>query len=151
MVEFKVGDKVRILSAIPELGYKGGEVVTIKGFNYGDTTVIIEGRYPSGGWPTAGISKSYLGPVRPKVKRDYVADHARRTLRAAGLPKDVAAKAVANIAKSGNYNLSEFSRKLPHAASTILGCGFNWRDSPEGQEYWAMAERAQHYKETRNA
>lgn len=85
--------------------------------------------------------------VQPKAKRNYVADHARRTLRAAGLSKKDARRVVEEIAKHDTFDLSKFSRNLPESASVILCTGFMWEYTPEGVKYWAEVEYAQSKRE----
>lgn len=90
-------------------------------------------------------------PKAPKVRRDYVADHARRTLRAAGLTKEEAADAVNTIVKNGRLlnttyiqSLSDISRKLPHpgygslqtALERFIRTTFSWSASRLGWDYW---------------
>lgn len=72
-----------------------------------------------------------------KPKRNYVRDHARRTLRAAGLTDAEARKFVVNY--RGPYPLSAFSRKLPGDKTLVqhLYEGFVWDLSPEGFGYWS--------------
>ena len=71
--------------------------------------------------------------------RDYVADHARRTLRKAGLSKEEARQVVENWGSS--VPLSSFSRKVPAVFSDVgpaqfLWAGFTWDQTPQGHEYW---------------
>lgn len=76
---------------------------------------------------------------QPKVKRDYVADHARRTLRAAGLSKDEAAKFVANMLAQPEacaVRPSAISRKLPKPLKDFIYYAFLWDTSNEGFNYW---------------
>lgn len=79
-----------------------------------------------------------VGTVKPK--RDYVKDHARRTLRKAGLTDEQARKAVDNAAKcGGRVQLSAISRELPKdrsPASQWIQGAFLWDGSPEGFGYW---------------
>ena len=81
--------------------------------------------------------------VQPKAKRNYVADHARRTLRAAGLSKKDAKRVVEEIAKTEGltFDLSTFSRKLPCHVGEVLFQGFIWADTPEGFGYWEALTR----------
>ena len=46
------------------------------------------------------------------------------------LPKGIAEKAVANAVREGTIDFDENS--LKHA----IECGFSWRDSEEGRNYW---------------
>lgn len=73
-------------------------------------------------------------------KRDYVADHARRSLRKLGLTKQEAAAFVRNVQERGrvdghrNFSLSQLSRK---AERIDLLHGFYWGESKEGYPYWS--------------
>lgn len=86
-----------------------------------------------------------------KPPRDYVADHARRTLRKAGLSKKDAHRVVEEIAKSKNFDLSRFSRTLPYSVSCIIESGFAWFTTPEGGQYWAYLAYEFHRKENMDA
>lgn len=74
------------------------------------------------------------------TKRDYVADHARRSLRKLGLTKQEAAAFVRNVQEHGRvsghstFSLSQLSRK---AERIDLLRGFYWGESKEGYPYWA--------------
>lgn len=79
------------------------------------------------------------GPLAvPKPKRDYVKDHARRTLRKAGLTEEQAAKFVKNYEAEKDLPLSELSRKIPRGLSLVemLYRSFVWDGTPEGFGYW---------------
>lgn len=85
---------------------------------------------------------SHDGVARPaKAKRDYVKDHARRTLRAAGLTDGEARAFVANYTGSVERELplSKFSRKLPRELSLVdvLYRSFVWDGTPQGFAYWS--------------
>lgn len=79
-----------------------------------------------------------------KPKRDYVKDHARRTLRRLGLSKVEAKQFVKNY-DCQDPSLSEFSRGLPKDYKNLTEAvyrGFLWDESPQGHAYWfAIAER----------
>ena len=83
-------------------------------------------------------------------KRDYVADHARRTLRRAGLTTEQARQFVRNCKRQAlnarvysatgfmwRCDLSEYSRKLPYTSvSRTIDSAFLWEGSQEGWQYW---------------
>lgn len=80
--------------------------------------------------------------------RDYVADHARRTLRRAGFSKEAAkafVKAHSDFARYGSavgvtsanaLDLSTLSRKLPKPGSEMLMTHLWWSHFAEGSDYW---------------
>lgn len=91
-------------------------------------------------------------------KRNYVADHARRTLRRAGVPRKLAAQLVANLVDpkvskfsgstvpeslrgaDGAINLSKMSRGLCGASLIdVVARTFSWAHSHEGYCYWRKA------------
>ena len=77
------------------------------------------------------------------TKRDYVADHARRSLRKLGLTKQEAAAFVRNVQECGRmpryitFSLSQLSRK---AERVDLLHGFYWAESKEGYQYWSAID-----------
>jgi hypothetical protein len=102
-------------------------------------------------------AKRFQLAPKAKPKRDYVADHARRSLRTAGLTPEQAAKFVENAKKlkpygavpdhvigtnkvTGHIDLSGLSRMTqPGRVADVLGYAFSWGASPEGTAYWAKA------------
>lgn len=81
----------------------------------------------------------YFTPNDLTKVRDYVADHARRSLRKLGLTKQEAAAFVRNVQELGRvsgqstFSLSQMSRK---AERIDLLHGFYWGLSKEGYPYW---------------
>lgn len=144
MSKFKPGDNARVLQEIPILGYKGGEVVIVRKVH--GECVFIEGKYPNGHDPVRGLAEHKLGPV---PKRDYVADHARRTLRKAGLSAEEARKVVQYWGHP-ECSLSALSRNLPAPLSALLVEAFTWKDTAEGSHYWSSIQKREYEKE-RNA
>lgn len=67
-----------------------------------------------------------------KPKRDYVADHMRRTLRKAGLTALEAKQFTENTPAEKRH---AFSRKLPRYPMQS-NKSFEWATSPEGWNYW---------------
>lgn len=69
---------------------------------------------------------------KTKTKRNYVEDHARRTLRKAGLTPEQAANVVRAIKAAPRHEikLNELSRKIPKSfegsLGKLLGTGFWW-------------------------
>lgn len=134
MPKFKVGDKVRVIeSALPGV-HTGWE-----DYIEGATVVAVSNHLVN--WPytikAASGEETLVAEceIELQVKRDYVADHARRTLRKAGLSKEEAAAVVRNWA-SQDHTLSQLSRSLPAALSSIIISAFSWGGSPEGFDYW---------------
>lgn len=74
---------------------------------------------------------------KTKTKRNYVEDHARRTLRKAGLTPEQAANVVKAIKAAPGHKelkLSELSRKIPQAVfhgkvANVIGDAFWWVDA----------------------
>ncbi len=94
------------------------------------------------------------GPIKERIEatEQRLADHARRTLRKAGLTAHDARRVVQEIQKSGSYDLSTFSRRLPAALSEILFSGFTWKGTKEGAHYWdAIYAAAEQNEENANA
>lgn len=154
-VQFKVGDRVRLVKQLigGDKNEQIGDEFTVQNVEQGAVYIHEDGtrRLPEGGW-TVGVNDGW-SPCRfekIKPKRDYVADHARRTLRKAGLSKDEARRAVANW-DSGNYPLSSLSRKLPEPLSTVLLGAFVWGVSPEGLRYWAEIHSREFKKQEEHA
>ena len=97
-------------------------------------------------WATCKSATGHVGAFAygdltlAKPQRDYVADHARRSLRKLGLTKQEAAAFVRNVQEcsrvSGHstFSLSQLSRK---AERIDLLHGFYWGESKEGYPYWA--------------
>lgn len=70
---------------------------------------------------------------KTKTKRNYVEDHARRTLRNAGLTPEQAANVVRAMKAAPGYpeiKLNELSRKIPKRLGgklhKLIGCGLVW-------------------------
>jgi len=134
-MKFKVGDRVQCTAAYiaGDAGnYKGAVVVSIA---RDSIPWPVEVQCDSGG---GLFCEDELELYVPKPKRDYVADHARRTLRKAGLTKEEAAAFVRN---NKEYDLSTFSRALPESAEDVLLKAFAWHESPEGLAYWNALRR----------
>ncbi len=137
--KFKVGDKVRVIESALSVGHTGWEDY-IEGATV--LRVRLDGATLEGQWPytikAASGRETVVAEceIELQVKRDYVADHARRTLRKAGLSAHDARRVVQEIQKSATYDLSTFSRRLPAALSEIVFSGFTWEDTVEGEEYW---------------
>jgi hypothetical protein len=128
---FKVGDKVqcavqeRERARNPKYTMWAGLVVTKVGI--GGYYECVSSQGDTGGFWADDLS---LTP-HPKPRRDYVADHARRTLRRYGMTAEQAAKFVANLPPERR---SAYSRDLPEDWS--MTASFIWNDSPEGFDYW---------------
>jgi len=78
------------------------------------------------------------GETKPKAKRDYVADHARRTLRSLGLAADEAKNVVLAIQSNDSAafqppKLSAMSRGLPPGVNLhkVLGDSYAWFSSSQ--------------------
>lgn len=118
--KFKPGQKVRVIEGASQYlcGYKPGDTFIVAYMN-GKFVVPVGKYYPNGSEICSGIeSRNFELDVeaKPKAKRDYVADHARRTLRAAGATAEQAAalvKAFAFPLGTNKLELSSISRKLP--------------------------------------
>lgn len=147
---FKKGDNVRVAS-MAELRaincYSAFVTATL------DTVYVVDKVYNTGiiyfvgcegGWFT---HRFVLHEAKPK--RDYVADHARRTLRKFGLTKEEAAAFVAEVQKNGGNNhswetyermrfsLSDLSRNVPAAlGNEVVDRAFSWGGSSKGYDYW---------------
>ena len=134
--KFKVGDKVRVIESALPVGHTGFEDyiegATVRRVHLtGPWTYTIEAA--SGRETVVAESKIAL-----QVKRDYVADHMRRTLRReAGMTIEQAAKFTANTPPELR---GKYSRKLPGKHSTEFmwrfSLSFDWEYSPEGFDYW---------------
>lgn len=130
--KFKVGDKIRIPARHNEVWAGVFPITHI----WESGVVQIE-------HPELGTGAFCPGDVVLCVPRDYVADHARRSLRKLGLTKQEAAAFVRNCQTmppdshtdaSERYDLSHMSRQ---ASPDDIECGFTWSDSPEGHEFWS--------------
>lgn len=153
MSKFKIGDKVVAASQKGTEVWLGLEVVD----TYGEM-VTCKITDPASKWDVGmkgAFAEDDLRLVTPKAKRDYVADHARRTLRAAGLSKTEAANFVSALAEAGqtwDVKLSQLSRKLPDRLSVVIRGAFSWADSVQGDDYWDNIVRREEEKEaTANA
>jgi hypothetical protein len=149
MRKFKIGDRVRLAKEIfGDQGEKVGDEFTVLDVttdHSGEQTLWIHEdgtrrigscEYTEGaedGWRSCRFE---LVREQEKAPRDYVADHARRTLRKAGLSKEEAAAVVRNWDRTGKYKLSQLSRKLPIRLSKVIAVAFTWDGSPEGSGYW---------------
>lgn len=141
MNNLKIGDRVQRL---PKFLNHGGWTSDGQTF-----TVSRVGKYTIG---LKEIDGSYfadcffkVAPANATKRRDYVADHARRTLRKAGLTKDEANDFVAAVQalghewsmssehgavrnEQGRFDLSKISRSLRGVGlHHILGDSFSWR------------------------
>ena len=96
-------------------------------------------------WATCKSTTGHVGAfayddLKLAKPRDYVADHARRSLRKLGLTKQEAAAFVRNVQERGRvsghstFSLSQLSRK---AERIDLLHGFYWGESKEGYPYWS--------------
>lgn len=167
MNPFTKGDKV--VRTGPNFCFvKTGKTYTVHGIT-GDgyislQEVIDAGVSPTGGsYEAARFKAAEVAKVKPVKgsKRDYVADHARRTLRVAGFSKEVAKELVAELQhqnaavlagtqavpfnsvlqragllnRDGTFNLSAISRKLPVGKQTLVGA-ISWADTKRGFAYW---------------
>lgn len=145
---FKVGDKVR----------RKKEHLTRNAWPQGRKVLEVRGISGYGELLFSGTANSWNPEYFEKVKaRDYVADHARRTLRKAGLTAEQAAKFVKNCqtlqvywpspetpVKDGKVDLSKLSRELPAgvAPARLVADAFRWNESPEGNAYWVEVHKA---------
>lgn len=148
MSKFKAGDKVRVLCAPGSyFAYMAeGSEHTVGKVHAG--FVCLKG-HPEAGWCDYRFELIEAAP-----KRDYVADHARRTLRAAGLSKDEAAKFVANMVAQPaacKVRPSALSRKLPYALHEFIRSAFLWSQTPEGFAYWDALSQKLNKEATANA
>lgn len=147
---FKKGDKVRVASTAELRAINDHSAfvtatldtvyVVNKVYNHGIISLVG----CEGGWYT---HRFVLHEAKPK--RDYVADHARRTLRKFGLTKEEAAAFVAEVQKHGGNNhswakrelvrfsLSDLSRNVPAAlGNEVVAHAFSWGGSSKGYDYW---------------
>lgn len=154
-VQFKVGDRVRLVNTIyGSKNEKVGDEFTVLFVSDGGALYVhTDGVRPlsGGGW-SKGVRDGWL-PCRfekIKPKRDYVADHARRTLRKAGLSAEEARRAVANW-NGTTHPLSSLSRKLPAPLSMVLLGAFTWSESPEGVRYWVEIHSREFKKQEEHA
>lgn len=131
--KFKVGDKVKATRQVRSEGYRDncvpiirpGEVHTVVKLHNFTSDVYLDGRCWS-------VSADDFELYYPKPRRDYVADHMRRTLRAAGLTKDEASRFTKNTPRERR---SAFSRNIPDGGWRPAG-SFYWGESPEGYKFW---------------
>lgn len=153
--QIQVGDRVRARKdatsgALQLMNGTSGTFVVgeLRVWDDGALRAVPEGmEYPDGTKAISGICVKNIEKVR-----DYVADHARRTLRRAGLSKEEARKFVENCKKSPRcdpeYDLSRYSRQLPSGSlSLCVLCAFDWSWTPEGHEYWEGIYNREHIKE----
>jgi hypothetical protein len=139
MSKFKVGDKVAVKKKLTdEAGWAA----------FRDATVTATERTPAGLWPIA-IKSNTTGntslvaehEIRLLEQRDYVADHARRTIRKAGGSKEFAAAfvkvvqgeyefyktdKVRPLLTDGKFDLSKFSRSLRGVPVKQLAMAVKW-------------------------
>lgn len=159
MNHFTVGDKITRVG--PSNGFvKRGKTYTVSEI-LGDGFIKLEGN--DANWLAVKFKAAEVKDVKPVKgsKRDYVADHARRTLRVAGFSKEVAAELVAELqhqneqlkagtqaiplnsvlqragllSRDGSFNLSAISRKLPVGKQTLVG-SLTWAHTKRGFDYW---------------
>lgn len=134
MSKFKPGDRV-IAKEFTDSAYWNNGKLTVIGLCMGGFVRCQSPIGRTGMWQADDL--------KPDAQRDYVADHARRTLRAAGLSAKDARRIVQEIRHSKWMDLSTFSRKLPVPLSNVITGGFPWAGTSEGIEYWAtVAHRA---------
>lgn len=141
--KFKPGDKVRLVPQGKYTSVWDGPMIVQRPFSHGAGVHALHPKSGEGGFNDAELE---LCPAeKPKVKRDYVADHARRTLRKAGLTALQAKQFVQNVlaynpeqtAKYGpSAQLSKYSRNLPDTLARCIDDAFRWIDTPQGREYW---------------
>lgn len=131
---FKAGDRIRPVSDRSTDIAEGDEFVVL-GVDFGTSGSPRVQFNDKGGDFRHRLAEDY--ELVAGKKRDYVADHARRTLRKAGLSKQDAALFVKNLQEQNPTAVSLYSRNVP--ASFCAGAldGFLWSDSPQGHGYWA--------------
>lgn len=134
MHNFKIGDKVRCVSAWGDLALTVGKTYEVKRADSDFLNVVEDDDGKSGEYFPHRFE--LVPEQKQKAPRDYVADHARRTLRKAGLSREEAAALVRNWAHE-TVQLSQLSRKLPDTLSAIILGAFVWDTSTEGFECWS--------------
>lgn len=140
MGAFKVGDKVRLIRQGKYGNRWDGDMQVTEVYSSGSTATDRGGAFPH----------VELELVVEKPKRDYVADHARRTLRKAGLTKEQAKNFVGAVGEwptgskldavstENRLDLSKLSRSTRGLKlSDIVGYGIAWWASPQGFDYWS--------------
>lgn len=169
-VQFKVGDRVRLVNTIyGSKNEKVGDEFTVLFVSDGGALYVhTDGVRPlsGGGW-SKGVRDGWLPHRFEKIKpkRDYAADHARRTLRAFGFNKKHAAMIVQALQHPDTRpyedyplpTISGLSRKVPGVYAypgheltpgDFLLHAFTWNTAPEGPDVWSQIHDSYATKET---
>lgn len=137
---FKAGDRIRSVSDRSTDIAEGDEFVVL-GVDFGPSGSPLVQFNDKGGDFRHRFAEDY--ELVAGKKRDYVADHARRTLRKAGLTAKQAKEFVQNVQTQKHSedvgdegNLSKYSRALPGGLRNCLAWAFTWGITPQGHDYW---------------